>query len=52
MENVKDTVIEVGLFGACVAAMSLLATEMLVIGVFAEIVVMFRNIMSFFGFGE
>lgn len=52
MEEVKDTVLQVGFLGAFLSGLSLLGSGILAIGVFAEFVLMFRSIMSFFGLGE
>ena len=52
MEEIKDTVLQVGFLGAFLSGLSLLGGGIFAVGIFAEIVLMFRSIISFFGFGE
>lgn len=52
MEDFKDTLVDVGLLGAFLSGLTLLGGGIVILGVFTEIVLMFRNIKSFLGFGE
>ncbi len=52
MEDFKDTALEVGMLGAFLSGLTVLGGGVLILGLFAEIWMIFNNIKSFLGFGE
>lgn len=52
MEEVKDTIIGVGGLGLFLSGLTVMGGGIAIIGIFSQIVLMFRDMFSFLGFGK